>query len=1151
MKSLKFLIIFLLLPILISNLSAQNDFSQITKTDTFKINFQNLYELNTVYIIPFSEKVSINKKILEPNQYSLNFETNSISLADSIRYSIFDTLLVEYASYNFNLRKNYKNRTLIKYFDNNSNNYIGAVKNESVDLSTKAILGKDLKSSGTLLRGFTFGSNKDLTVNSGLRLQLAGKISEDIEIVAALTDENTPIQPEGNTERLEELDKVFIEIKHKYANAIFGDYNLKQSIGEFGKVDRKLQGVIGNFNVENYNGTFSFASSKGKFNSMQFNGTDGVQGPYRLTGVNGENDIIVIAGSEKVFIDGKEISRGENKDYTIEYSNGEITFTPKKLITSLSRITIDFEYTDRQYDRNTISANAQGNLFNNSLKIYINAYQEGDNKNNPIDFTLNETSENILNNAGDNKLLASQSGIIQLDGDSLGIYMVKDTLISNEDYKIYIYAPGSTEAKFNIIFSFVGDNKGDYIRESIGKFKFVGIKKGSYLPIKLLPLPEKNQLANFVIDYSPINKINLNFELAGSSYDKNTFSSIDDKDNNGFARNLKLKIEPIDLNIFNSDLGKFSGMLKTRFLNERFKTIDRINEVEFDRNYNTAGALNKEESLNEMQLAYNPLENIDFIGQYGILKKGNSFSSERIFVKTNWRNYSRVNVNYEFDKVITENQKLNSDWLRQTGEVSYQNEYLQPGLSFRTEDKKEKFINTDSLVNSSLKYNEFAPFVSFNTGNDLLLTAKYTYTNEYSPIKGVLFDESKSYTNSFSANWNGIKEFSSILDLSFRKKKYTETFSNMGLGNNETILLRSQSNLNLFDRFISGNFYYNAASERTAKYEKVYIRVIEGTGTYSYQGDLNGNGIAEENEYIIDPFNGDYIQSTLPTDELFPVIDLKINSRLQIDFAKYFNQNNFLNSIFNSIYSETTYRVEENSKIEDTKKIYFLNFKYFLNDSLTMRGSNYLQQDLHILKNQRDLSFRLRFTESRNLNQFSSGLEKSYYNEKNIRVKFRMVDEINNETEYKYFIENVFAPVNTNRSRLVNKSELQSDFSYRPYNNVEIGFLFKVGRLEDKYPETPTILDENKVGLRLTLSLLETGRLRFEIERTELLVNTDKNIIPFEITNGNLIGKNYIWRANFDYRFTGNLQTNINYFGRLQGKGRVINTLRAEARAYF
>ena len=162
-----------------------------------------------------------------------------------------------------------------------------------------------------------------------------------------------------------------------------------------------------------------------------------------------------------------------------------------------------------------------------------------------------------------------------------------------------------------------------------------------------------------------------------------------------------------------------------------------------------------------------------------------------------------------------------------------------------------------------------------------------------------------------------------------------------------------------------------------------------------------------------------------------------------------------------------------------------------------------------------------------------------------------MVKEINNETEFTNKVENVDAPVNTNRSRTTTSNDLQTDFSYRPYNNLEFGFLIKVGRLEDSFPTTPTIIDENKINLRFTLSLLEKGRLRFEIERAELLANTNKNIIPFEITNGNVIGKNYIWRTNFDYRFSNNLQTNLNYSGRLQGKGKVINTFRAEARAYF
>ena len=51
------------------------------------------------------------------------------------------------------------------------------------------------------------------------------------------------------------------------------------------------------------------------------------------------------------------------------------------------------------------------------------------------------------------------------------------------------------------------------------------LRLGAYFPIRLIPLPEKNQVGNILVEYSPIKEISLNLELAASSYDRNSFSN--------------------------------------------------------------------------------------------------------------------------------------------------------------------------------------------------------------------------------------------------------------------------------------------------------------------------------------------------------------------------------------------------------------------------------------------------------------------------------------------------------------------------------------------------------------------------------------------------------------------------------------------------
>lgn len=1135
---------------------AQQVYNIVTVTDTIPINFENKYFLSAVNILPNSEMIILRGKILEVEDYSISYSTASFQLSEALPYSIFDTLFVTYQSLKLGLQKEYKRRSLVIKYDDQFGDTIRILTSQPGSFSSESIFGSGIQKSGTIVRGFTVGTTKDFSLNSGLRLQLSGRLSDDIEIVAALTDENTPIQPEGNTERLEELDKVFIQVKHTNAVGTFGDYQLQKRFGEFGVIDRKLQGLMGEFFISDYSGYVAIASSRGKFNSNSFNGIDGVQGPYRLSGTNNERDIAILAGTEKVFLDGIEMKRGENNDYVIEYSNATITFTPNRLITSASRINVDFEYTDRRYSRNFFGTGTGGRFFNDKLDVKFQYLREGDDQDAPIDITISDQDKEILSLAGDNREKAVKSGISFAEPDSLGvikgIYTKIDTVINNNDFSYYLYDPGAPNSVYNVSFSFVGEGKGDYVRESLGNYKFVGIGQGGYLPIIYLPVPQLKQIGNIVVDVNPFKDLTISLEYAGSLWDKNRFSDIDDNDNYGYARNILLRLNPTEVKIGSLNLGKAGLNYRDRFIQDKFTSSDRFNEVEFNRNYNTLQSQQSEdETLREAGLTLIPHQHIKINSTAGFLKKGDNFSSNRFNNFFSFSDNEYFGLNYNLDYVKSKNAILSSGWYRHRANAFYKISIFRPSFEFLAENKTDKREGLDSVISGSLRYFEYIPSIHLVDVSGFNFTAKYSIRDEYIPLDGFMQNESVAHTKSFEASYSGIREVNSSLNFSLRNKKYSDVFREKGFLDSEAILVRSQSKFRFWDRILNGDIFYEVSTQRSARLQKVFVRVEQGTGNFKYLGDLNNNSIADENEFEPTVFDGDYIQITLPTDELFPVIDLKTSTRWKINFANLLDKSTLAGKILNPVSTETFWRIEENSKETDYAKIYLLNFNYFLNESTTIRGSNYFQQDLFLFENEQDLSFRFRFAQRNSLNEFFDGYEKGYNRERSLRIRFKLVKEISNQTDIVNESDNVSANEKSNRRRNITNNNISSDFSYRPVRNIEVGFRIKVGRSEDVFPLTPTVIDLNSQLLRFNLSFLGTGRLRIELERNELIANTTQNLIPFELTVGNQIGKNYYWRLNFDYRLSANLQTTLSYDGRQQGSSKVIHTARAEARAYF
>ncbi|HEY5615243.1 MAG TPA: hypothetical protein VIL52_04410, partial [Bacteroidota bacterium] len=351
-------------------------------------------------------------------------------------------------------------------------------------------------------------------------------------------------------------------------------------------------------------------------------------------------------------------------------------------------------------------------------------------------------------------------------------------------------------------------------------------------------------------------------------------------------------------------------------------------------------------------------------------------------------------------------------------------------------------------------------------------------------------------------------------------------------------------------------FFYEFANQRSARYERVFLRVPRGTGNYRYKGDLNGNGVSEENEFELTRFDGEYVVFLAPGDQLIPVLDLKTSMRFRLEPQRFFRQPaTMLERVLSALSSETFIRVEERSSETDVKQIYLMNLSRFLNQQTTLSGAQYITQDMHIYEHRADFSTRFRFTQRKSLLQLVSATEKSFNTERSVRIRSQMLPEIGNQTEFIQGVDRVNATAQTPRERDVFAVSLNSDFSYRPEPAWEVGLRFEVKRVEDRLRNPVPIVDMNEQSVRTSYSFFGTGQVRAEVKREEVIlsqgVQDPARPFPYEFTNGKVIGKSLLWQLAFEYRFNQHMQITLHYNGRREGDRSTVHTGQVEAKVFF
>jgi hypothetical protein len=587
------------------------------------------------YQLPHHFIISGSLKLTQPAGAELSPAEFELSVSNSILYlkaplPVTDSLLVTYRYFNTELKKRYYHRELTT--QSSAEAAVNPVPiSNAVPLPT-APQTKE-KSSSLQLKGnksfsIEAGNSQNLQFKQGLDLSLQGQITEEVTVSAFLSDRGDFYSPSGSTQRLEELDKLRLEVSSPNFSGSLGDQQINFTQNKLTAFNKKIKGIQSKAKFSNISWETTVANSKGTFHTNQIQGEDGKQGPYYLSSPAGQTRVAVLSGTEKVWLDGQLLQRGSDLDYTIDYLTGSLFFTPHRLIASQSLIRVDFEYTQEDFSKKFVATRAQMSLQDGALKIGGSLISEGDVKDSPLGLSLSADQKQILTSAGDSHLKTQKSGATWV-GLNLGDYL----LVSDSSGNNYYQYVGEKQGDYQVQFSYVGEKAGGYIYQGAGIFTYQGNKQGNYAPLQSLPAPRSHRLLGLDLAFQPDSDWEVRLELAQSNLDQNTYSQLDDNDNRGWGFDSRVNFGKSDWSFLGQKIKQFRTSTGLFVRDENFTSFSRIEETESQKIWNLNSQVR---TKRELKYDFSPQlslgQNLNLSAYLGKLKRGTEFNSSRV----NW-----------------------------------------------------------------------------------------------------------------------------------------------------------------------------------------------------------------------------------------------------------------------------------------------------------------------------------------------------------------------------------------------------------------------------------------------------------------------------------------------------------------------------------
>lgn len=1123
-----------------------------TKTDTIII--------DTLSIIPQSYFIVQQGKLIDSAFYHLDV-TQSKLIWLKRDSTLIDSVLITYRVFPLLFSKTYQRRNrerIEKDFSGNYNpfTYVGDDKEGNL------FKLDGLNKSGSISRGVTIGNNQDAVVNSSLNLQLSGRLSNNIDVLAAITDNNIPVQAEGNTQQLQEFDKVFIQLSNPNHKLIAGNFELKKPEGYFMSFYKKGQGALYSNIVQTgksknkgvLTSSVSGAASKGKFARNTFAGTEANQGPYRLRGAENETFIVILSGSERIYIDGQIMARGQTGDYIIDYNTAEITFTARRLITKDSRIVIEFQYSDKNYARTLVYAGAQ--WVQSKLKLHVNVYSEQDSKNQPLQQDLSNDQKKKLSDAGDNiqSVASPNADSVAFNVNEILYKKQRDTIVNGEIIPVYAYSIDPDSAYYRLKFAIVDSGNYNQILNSNtnGKvFEWVGFNKGRYNPVTLLISPKKRQMLTAGGEYISTKGLKIYSELAGSKDDINLFSKKDKGNDDGYSGMGGLQQS---VNVFRTakQPWKLTGSLRYEYVGKNFKPIENFRPVEFTRDWNTTGITNfSDEHLATAGISLEQQQKYFFSYNIKTYQRGTIYNGYMQIIKTSL-DVKKFILKAEGSYLQTSGNIIQSKYIRHTEDLSRRIGIITLGVMQQQEHNAIDTAGKDVLALTSFSFRTYKAYFSTIDTLKLKLSGDYSrrYDDGIQKNKFVKATYADNVNGSFAWNKNPNNRISA--GVTYRKLNYLIDSVADSRPTEESLLGRIEHGLAAWKGSINLNTYYEIGTGREQKKQFSYVQVATGTGVYTWNTttDYNGDGIPQLNEFEIAQFQdqANYIRVFTPTNEYIKAYTNQLNLVLGLNPAAVFATSG-KNSFISHFATQSALKFENKllgGKIEEGLNPLPVSNKDSATTNSTQRHTLYYNRTSNVF------GANVTLQDQQNKQLLTNGFEfrnQRLYNG-NIHWNVKQWLGLNTFVEYQHKQNNSenFAA----RSFDIHSYNGEQKITFQPGSIYRVTASYSYKQKNNYFGDTGEHSESNNAGLEFRFSSLKKGLVSAKINFITITYNQPENTpLAYEMLEGLKTGKNFKWNVSIQRNITNSLQLSLNYDGRKSETVKTIHSGGIQARAYF